>query len=54
MMTQEIKERGETVAEMFLDTMPEDVFKRYSKEKLHHQLAFFFCWCEVMQQQQED
>ena len=53
-MNRELKEYGETVAGIFLETMPEDIRTRYMTKKLHHQLAFFFCWCEEMQEEMRD
>lgn len=48
-MTSEIKYEAEKLAGLFLDTMPDDSFERYEKQNLHHQLAYFYSWCKVME-----
>lgn len=53
-MDQQTKEAAELAAGMFLETMPEDVAQRYFKQKLHHQLAYFFCWCQEMESLTEE
>ncbi len=49
-MNAERAREGERVAEIFLDTIPPDVFDRLKEKNLHHQLAYFYCWVEEMKQ----
>lgn len=41
-------DEGKRVAEIFLDTIPEDIYDRLKEKKLHEQLAYFYCWIEEM------
>lgn len=52
-MNQQLKDSSMNIAGVFLDTMPEKDFERFSKQKLHHQLSYFFCWCELMRDEHE-
>ena len=52
-MNQELKDSAQELVTVFLDTMPEDVFKRYSEQKLHHQLSYFFCWATLVKEEVE-
>ena len=48
-MNDDLKKAGIKAAGMFLDTMPEDIKKKWKSQSLHMKLAFFFCWCSEMQ-----
>ncbi len=50
-MSEALKRDGEKAAELFLDTMPVDVYERFAEKKLHHQLAYFFCWVEILKEE---
>ena len=48
-MNDAVKAEAEKAAEHFLNTMPKQNFERYKKQKLHHQLAYFYSWCTIIQ-----
>lgn len=50
-MNAEMKAAGHNVAELFLTTMPDDVLRKYMTRKLLHQLAYFYCWIRLMDEQ---
>jgi len=50
-MSEELKQESEKLAEIFLTTMPTDNFKRYKSQRTHHQLAYFYCWAELMKKE---
>ncbi len=49
-MNEDRAAEGRRVAEIFLETMPEEVFDRYKEKKVHHQLAYFYCWVAEMKE----
>lgn len=47
-MNQELKEESDKLVALFLETMPPENYQRYSKQKLHHQLSYFYCWATLI------